>query len=97
MEAIKINVYKQMDGYSFSLTPSIRKMIRTLFPNSNPANGIFVAYDTNSEFEKYYGNLEHSIFPALLGISNQSDLKKKVDEILFVDTQTGNVLHKVNP
>ncbi|MCE6991421.1 hypothetical protein [Dyadobacter sp. CY323] len=55
MDAIKIRVNKQMDGYSFSISPSIRDFIRKLFPNAHPAN-------------------------------NQ-----------FVDTQTGNVLHKVTP
>jgi hypothetical protein len=93
MEAIKISVNKQMDGYTFSITPSIRKLIKSLFPDSHPANNIFVSYDTKSDFEVYYGKLESYIYPALLGVDNQTDLNKKVGEILFVDTQTGNVLH----
>ena len=93
MEAIRINVNKQMDGYTFSIAPSIRQLIKSWFPNSHPANNIFVAYDTKSDFELYYGKLERFIYPVLLGIDNQSDLNKKVEEILFVDTQTGNVLH----
>ena len=93
MGAIKISVNKQMDGYTFSISPSLRQMIRTWFPNSHPANNIFVAYDTKSDFEVYYGKLENYIYPALLGIDNQSDLNHRVDEILFIDTQTGNVLH----
>lgn len=93
MEAIRINVNKQMDGYTFSIAPSIRQLIKSWFPNSHPANNIFVSYDTQSDFELYYGKLESYIYPALLGIDNQSDLNKKVNEILFIDTQTGNVLH----
>jgi hypothetical protein len=93
MEAIRINVNKQMDGYSFSIAPSIRALIKSLFPDSHPANNIFVAYDTKSDFEQYYGRLESYIYPALLGVDSQNELKKKVDEILFIDTQTGNVLH----
>lgn len=93
MEAIKINVNKQMDGYTFSIAPSIREMIKTWFPNAHPANNIFVSYDAKSDFEVYYGKLESYIYPALLGVDNQSDFNKKVNEILFVDTQTGNVLH----
>jgi len=93
MEAFRISVNKQMDGYTFSIAPSIRQLIKSWFPNSHPANNIFVAYDTKSDFELYYGKLERFIYPALLGIDNQSDLNKKVEEILFVDTQTGNVLH----
>lgn len=94
MEAIKINVNKQIDGYTFSIAPSTRQLIRSLFANSHPANNIFVAYDTKSDFEVYYGRLENYIYPALLGIDDQHDMNNKIDEILFVDTQTGNVLHK---
>lgn len=85
---------KQIDGYTFSIAPSIRQRIKSWFPNAHPANTIFVSYDTQSDFEVYYGKLENYIYPALLGIDNQADLTKKVDEILFVDTQTGHVLHK---
>lgn len=93
MEAIRISVNKQMDGYTFSIAPSIRQLIKTWFPDANPANNIFVAYDTKSDFELYYGRLESFIYPALLGVENQNDLNKKVNEIQFIDTQTGNVLH----
>lgn len=96
MEAIKINVNRQMDGYTFSITPSIRQMIKTWFPNSYPANNIFVAYDTKSDFEIYYGKLEAYIYPALLGVDSQNELRKKVNEIQFIDSQTGKVLHTLN-
>lgn len=94
MEAIKINVNKQMDGYSFSITPTIRSFIKKLFPNAHPANNIFVGYDTKSDFEIYAGTLESYIYPALLGIDNENDLNK-LNEIQFIDTQTGKVIHKV--
>lgn len=94
METIKINVNKQIDGYTFSITPSIRQLIKSWFPNSHPANNIFVAYDTKSDFEVYFVNLESYIYPALLGVDNQTELDKKVNEILFVDTQSGTILHK---
>jgi len=96
MTVIKINVNKQMDGYSFSITPTIRDYIRKLFPNAHPANNIFVGYDTKSDFDMYIGQLESYIYPALLGVGNNNDLDK-LDEILFVDTQTGDILHKVAP
>ena len=96
MHAIKINVNKQMDGYSFSITPSIREFIRKLFPNAHPANNIFVGYDTQSDFAIYAAKLENHIYPALLGVDNEHDLNQ-FDEIQFIDTQTGNVLHKVTP
>ena len=94
MTSFKINVNKQVDGYSFSIAPSIREFIKKLFPNAHPANNIFVSYDTKSDFDLYYGKLENSIYPALLGIDDSNDLKK-IDEIEFVDAQTGNTLHKV--
>ena len=94
MEKIKIAVNKQMDGYTFSISPSIRQLIKSWFPNSYPANHIFVAYDTKSDFQVHYGKLENYIYPALLGIDNQADLNKIIDEISFVDTNTGKILHK---
>ena len=93
MEAIRINVNKQMDGYTFSIAPSIRQLIKSWFPLAHPANYIFVGFDTKSDFENYYNQLESHIYPALLGLNNQQELNKKVNEILFVDTKTGNVLH----
>jgi hypothetical protein len=96
MTAIRINVNKQIDGYTFSITPSIRAFVKGLFPDAHPANIIFVSYDTKSNFEHYYRRLEHYIFTALLGVENQNDLQK-LDEIEFIDSQTGEVLHKVKP
>jgi hypothetical protein len=96
MDTIKINVNKQMDGYSFSITPSIRDFIKKLFPNAHPANNIFVGYDTKSDFEIYVGKLESHIYPALLGVDSESDLNE-LGEIQFVDTQTGTILHTVIP
>jgi len=96
MNTVRINVNKQIDGYSFSIAPSIRDFIKKLFPNAHPANNIFVGYDTKSDFEIYFGTLENYIYPALLGVDKNSDLKI-LDEIEFVDNKTGNVLHKVTP
>lgn len=96
MIPIKINVNKQIDGYSFSITPTIRDFIQKLFPDAHPANNIFVGYDTKSDFEIYVDRLESYIYPALLGVDKDSDLLK-LDEIQFIDTQTGNIIHKVTP
>ena len=60
------------------------------------ANGRLIPHLTKSDFEIYVGTLESYIYPALLGVHNDSDLDK-LDEILFIDTQTGNLLHKVTP
>ena len=95
MDVIKIKVNKQLDGYNFSIAPPIRELIRQLFPNARPANNIFVEYDIKSDFENHYSQIEAFIYPALLGIEKQADLKQKFKEILFVDTQTGDVLHSL--
>ncbi len=96
MDTIKINVNKQIDGYSFSIAPSIRDSIKKRFPNAHPANNIFVGYDTKSDFEVYVGKLENHIYPALLGFDNDEDLSYFA-EIQFIDTHTGNVLHTLTP
>ena len=94
MDAIKINVNKQMDGYSFSISPTTREYIKHLFPDAQPATNIFVGYDTKSDFETYVSKLENNIYPALLGVYNERDLNE-LGEILFIDTQTKNILYKV--
>lgn len=96
MNAIRINVNRQMDGYSFSISPSIRDFIKKQFPNAHPANNIFVGYDIESDFDAYAGKLETHIYPALLGVDNEYDLDL-LGEIQFIDIQTGKVLFNVKP
>jgi len=95
MATIKINFVKQLDGYTFSLLPSMRDYIKKTFPDSHPANNIFIGYDIKSDFEIFVGKLENYIFPVLLGKDNQNDLKK-IDEIEYVNSQTGEK-YNVNP
>lgn len=96
MDAIKIRVSKQMDGYTFSIAPSIRDSIRNLFPNAYPAESIFVGYNIRTDFENYLGKLENYIYPALLGVDDETQLMK-LGKIEFIDTQTGNVINKITP
>jgi hypothetical protein len=96
MDTIKINVNEQMDGYSFSIAPSIRDFIKKLFPNAHPANNIFVGYDTKSDFPAHLGKLESHIYPALLGVENEHDLNGFA-EIQFIDIHTGKILLQVTP
>ncbi len=93
MDAIAIKVNKQIDGYTFSISPSIRGFIKNLFPNSYPANRIFVAYDTKSDFEFSFDRLENYIPQALLGVNNNE--LHELKEIDFIDTNTGEMLHKI--
>lgn len=96
MNAITIRVNKQMDGVTFSIGPSIRELIKRMFPNAHPASNIFVGYDTYSDFKADIGRLEPYIYPALLGVDDKNDLNK-LGEIEFVDTFTGKELFKVTP
>lgn len=95
MDTIKISVNQQIDGYTFSIGPSIRKMIKQIFPNAHPASRIFVGYDIKSNFQMYLGKLENYIYPALLGIDK--DNLNDLGEVQFVDTQTGNILYSLLP
>jgi hypothetical protein len=95
MESIKIYVNKQLDGFNFSLSPPVREKIRNWFPDARPANNIFIEYDIQSDFKHHYSQLEIFIYPALLGVENQSELFDKVGEVLFVDTQTEIILHSL--
>lgn len=97
MSAIQINVSRSMNGITYSLTPSIRSLIKRLFPKALPANTIFVAYDVKSDFQKQYGEVSEHIYPALFGVAEGSELKKKIDEVEFVDTATGKVIRSVRP
>ena len=65
MDTIKISVNQQMDGYTFSIGPSIREVIKQIFPNAHPAKRIFVGYDIKSDFKMYLNKLENYIYPAL--------------------------------
>jgi hypothetical protein len=95
MDRIKIYVNRQLDGYTFSLTPSMRNIVKRMFPDANPANNIFVAYETQSDVKSFGVRLKNLILPGLLGTEN---IKTNI-KISFVDTKTGkefsgNSLHE---
>lgn len=83
-----------MDGYTFSIGPSIRDAIKNLIPDAHPANRIFVGYDMRTDFEHYLGKLENYIYPALLGVDDDSQLSR-LGKIEFIDTQTGAIIYKI--
>jgi len=95
MSAIRIIVYKEMDGFTFSLLPSVRDYIKNLFPESHPAARVHIGYDTASGFDLLQSGIERQIYPTLLGVDKEQ-LKKQVDNIEFINYQTGKI-EKVNP
>lgn len=92
MENLTINVSKQFDGFTFSITPLTRKSIEKAFPDANPIKSIFVAYDTHADFNTLRGSIEKYIYPALTGIpeKNLSDV-----DIKFVDPLTNQELYSI--
>jgi len=96
MLSVKIYVNKNQESVTFTILPSAREALKKMIPNAHPAININIKYDSKNNFADFYGDLEYYIYPALLGVTNQADLKQ-LQEILFVDTQTDVVLHKVMP
>ena len=95
MDTIKINVTKSMDGFVYGILPSMRSFIKSLNPNFRPARKISVKYDTKSDFEEYNGRIVNWIYPVLLGVDDPNDLKDKVSEITFVNTETDEVMSSI--
>jgi hypothetical protein len=85
MEKLEILYGVQGNGISFGLRNRDIKILKELFPDSQPPKGIFVEYDMKNNFEKYHAQLERYIFPALLGLANETDLKT-IKKVVFIKT-----------
>ena len=85
MEKLQIYYGVQGDGMTFNLMPYDYDTIKTMFPDSQPPESIFVTYDWRVDFANYHANLERYIFPALMGLKDDSDLKQ-FKTIEFVKT-----------
>lgn len=94
MNPIRIRVNKQTDGFTFSLLPLDKKNVTEAIPSAYPADLVFIAFQMQSDFKQYYQRLENHVLPALLGVENKEDLEK-LAEVLFIDTFTKEVLHKI--
>ena len=95
MNAIRIVVHKEMDGFIFSILPSVRAAIKSLFPGSHPASRVFIGFETASGFDVLQSGIEKQIYPTLLGVDKEQ-LKTQIDKIEFINYQTGKI-EKVNP
>ena len=85
MEKLQIYYGVQGDGMTFGFMPSTYRAIKKMFPDAQPPESIFVVYDWRVDFANYHGNLEKYIFPALMGLKNDDDLKQ-FKTIEFVKT-----------
>jgi hypothetical protein len=85
MEKIIIHYGIQGNGMRFNLSIPSYKGIKDNFPDAQPAKGLFVEYDFRTNFADYHPHLENYVFPALVGLANQADLKK-IQQVDFVKT-----------
>ena len=95
MEKLTIYYGIQGNGIKFGLPPKHYKIIKALFPEAQPAEGIFVEYDFRTNFAEYHPQLERYVFPALIGTPNDADLKK-IERIEFVLTPDMIVTHTID-
>ena len=81
----KITIYYgiQGNGIKFNLATKDYKTIKVLFPNAQPAEGVFVEYDFRTNFAEYHPQLERYVFPTLIGTPNDTDLKK-IERVEFI-------------
>ncbi|MCB9232548.1 MAG: hypothetical protein H6581_12835 [Bacteroidia bacterium] len=94
-ENVEIRVTRQMDGVNYFILPSVRKFIKELFPESNPANSVFLRYDLQENPENGQGTPEKYIFPLLFGIDDQK-LWTKLKEVSFIDSQSDQVIKAIH-
>ena len=85
MEKVIIHYGIQGNGMRFNLTIKSYDEIKATFPDAQPAKGLFVEYDFRTNFAEYHPHLENYVFPALVGLANQEDLKK-IKQVDFVKT-----------
>ena len=83
MEKIIIYYGIQGNGIKFNMGPKHYKAVKELFPDAQPAKGVFIEYDFRTNFADYHPQLERYVFPALIGTPNDADLKK-IERVEFI-------------
>jgi radical SAM superfamily enzyme with C-terminal helix-hairpin-helix motif len=96
MDTLTIHYGIQGNGISFGLTYDDYKMLKKLFPHAQPSKGVFVEYDMKSNFKAYRPQLERYVFPTLVGMIDEKDLKQ-FKRIEFVKTPEMKVTYVIEP
>ena len=96
MDTLTIHYGIQGNGISFGLTYDDYKMVKKLFPHAQPSKGVFVEYDMKSNFKAYRPQLERYVFPTLVGMIDEKDLKQ-FKRIEFVKTPEMKVTYVIEP
>ena len=94
MEKIQIYYGVQGNGMTFMLRLNDYNALKKTFPDAQPPKSIFVTYDMQTDFARYHANLERYIFPALMGLTNEQDLKK-IKTIEFLKTPEYSVTYTI--
>lgn len=92
MEKVIIHYGIQGNGMRFNLTIKSYDEIKATFPDAQPAKGLFVEYDFRTNFADYHPHLENYVFPALVGLANQEDLKK-IKRVEFTQSLKGKATY----
>lgn len=96
MDKITIHYGVQGNGISFGLTYDDYWLLKKQFPLAQPSKGVFVEYDIRSNFKTYRPHLERYVFPALVGMFEEADLKQ-FKRIEFVKTPEMKVTYIIEP
>ena len=94
MEKIIIYYGIQGNGIKFNMGPKHYKAVKELFPDAQPAKGVFVEYDFRTNFADYHPHLERYVFPALVGLANTADLET-IKRIEFIKTPGMTLAHTI--
>ena len=92
-EPLKVIVSQDLDGYTFSLTPSSKEIILSKFKDARPVRNVSVGHDVKQSFEMMYGKIEKYILPALTDLSEGQ--LEQIGEIQLIDPSTNEVIKRV--
>lgn len=95
MEKLRIYYGVQGNGITFELLLSAQRTIKEMFPDAQLPKSIFVCYDWRQDFANHHANLEKYIFPALLGLTNDQDLKK-IKQVEFIKMPEEKVTYTID-
>ena len=99
MDKLTIHYGIQGNGISFGLTYDDYKAIKKLFPHAQPSKGVFVEYDMRSNFKTYRPQLERYVFPTLVGMFDETDLKqfKRIEFIKTPEMKVTYIIEQNTP
>lgn len=92
-EPLKVIVSQDIDGYTFSLTPSSKEIILSKFKDARPVRNVSVGHDVKQNFEMMYGKIEKYILPTLTDLSEEQ--LEQIGEIQLIDSSTNEIIKRV--